>query len=238
MLNRIAAFVYGIGIGYSKLGESLTYAPQRKQPGRGVTTQISTIARERIQAQGFCGLSDATYAQINYPLRLAPGIMMVWVGAGTVLGSAHVLWALVPFTALGAIGRGHPFDVLYNRGLSYLMGAPKLPRYGTRRRFAFAIATTMTALEAWAFQAGVPLLGYTVGGAIVASTCLQVITGICGPAVLAARLFGKVVCEKPGRPVRLNPSASAEDCTRSQVLRRSIRGFRMIRPRCEAADAA
>ena len=106
-------------------------------------SQISTTARERIQAQGFCGLSDATYAQINYPLRLAPGIMMVWVAVGTVLASAHILWALVPFTALGAILTGHPFDVLYNQGLRYLMGTQELPRYGLRRRFAFAVATTM-----------------------------------------------------------------------------------------------
>ena len=106
-------------------------------------SQISTTARERIQAQGFCGLSDATYAQINYPLRLSPAIMMVWVAVGTVLGSARILWALVPFTALGAILTGHPFDVLYNQGLRYLMGTQKLPRYGLRRRFAFAVATIM-----------------------------------------------------------------------------------------------
>ena len=106
-------------------------------------SQISTTARERIQAQGFCGLSDATYAQINYPLRLSPAIMMVWVAVGTVLASAQILWALVPFTALGAILTGHPFDVLYNQGLRYLMGTQELPRYGLRRRFAFAVATTM-----------------------------------------------------------------------------------------------
>ena len=88
-------------------------------------SQISTTARERIQAQGFCGLSDATYAQINYPLRLSPAIMMVWVAVGTVLASAQILWALVPFTALGAILTGHPFDVLYNHGLRYLMGTPE-----------------------------------------------------------------------------------------------------------------
>jgi hypothetical protein len=59
-------------------------------------SHISATARERIQAQGFCGLSDATYAQINYPLRLAPAIMMVWVAMGTILGSTRILWALVP----------------------------------------------------------------------------------------------------------------------------------------------
>src|SRR5271169_3918490 len=137
---------------------------QRKQHRRITMSQISTKARERIQAQGFCGLSDATYAQINYPLRLSPGIMMVWVAVGTVLASAQILWALVPFTALGAILTGHPFDVLYNQGLRYLLGSPALPRYGARRRFGFAVATTMTALAAWSFQAGAPLLGYIVGG--------------------------------------------------------------------------
>jgi hypothetical protein len=201
-------------------------------------SQISSIARERIQAQGFCGSSDATYAQINYPLRLSPGIMMVWVAMGTALASAPILWALVPFTALGAILTGHPFDVVYNQGLRHLTGAPKLPRYGFRRRVAFAVATTMMSLAAWGFQADVPLLGYIIGGAMVASTYLNVITGICGPAMLAARLFGKVVCEEPERYVRLEPSERADDCSRPLILRRSIRGFRMVRPDCEADNAA
>ena len=201
-------------------------------------SQISTIARERIQAQGFCGLSNATYAQINYPLRLSPAIMMVWVAVGTVLSSAQILWALVPFTVLGAILTGHPFDVLYNKGLRHLMGTQELPDYGLRRRFAFAVATTMTALAASAFQAGAPLLGHIVGGAIVASTCSQVITGICGPAVLAGRLFGKVTCKEPEPYVRLEPSEGAEDCSRSPILGRSIRGFRVVRPKREADNAA
>ena len=88
-------------------------------------SQRSTTVRERIQAQGFCGLTDASYAQINYPLRLSPAIMMLWVAVGTVLASAQILWTLVPFTALGAILTGHPFDVVYNHGLRYLMGTPR-----------------------------------------------------------------------------------------------------------------
>ena len=200
--------------------------------------QISATARERIVAQGFCGLSDATYAQINYPLRLAPGIMMAWVAAGTALGSAAILWALVPFTALGAILTGHPFDVLYNQGLRHMLGTQELPRYGNRRRLAFAVATTMMSLAAWGFQAGVPRLGSIVGEAIVASTSLNVITGICGPAVLAARLFGKVKCEGRGRSVRLKPIERADYWSLSTILQQSVRGFRMVRPRGEVDNAA
>ena len=185
-------------------------------------SRITATARERIQAQGFCGLSDATYAQINYPLRLSPVIMMVWVAVGTALGSAPILWALAPFTALGAILTGHPFDVLYNRGLRYLTGTQELPPYGRQRRFAFAFATIMMSLAAWGFQAGVPLLGHIIGGAMVASTCLNVMTGICGPAALAARLFGKVKCEEPERYIRLKPRERADDWSRSTILKRSI----------------
>ena len=38
----------------------------------------SATVRTNIQGQGFCGLDDETYAQINYPLRLSPAICMVW----------------------------------------------------------------------------------------------------------------------------------------------------------------
>ncbi len=168
-------------------------------------SQISTTARERIQAQGFCGLNDATYAQINYPLRLSPGIMMVWVAVGTVLTSTQILWALVPFTALGAILTGHPFDVLYNQGLRYLIGSRK-----NCRAMGFGDASPLRSRRPWSRW---PLVrsrqacrcsATSSGGAIVASTCLQVITGICGPAVLAGRLFGKVKCAEPERKALLD----------------------------------
>jgi hypothetical protein len=191
-------------------------------------SQISTTVRERIQAQGFRGLDDVTYAHINYPLRLSPAIVMVWVAVGTALASPTILWVLVPFAALGAVLTGSPFDVLYNNGLRHLLGSPVLPRYGARRRFGFAVATTMIVATACAFQAGLPLLGYIVGGAIVASACVQVSTGICGSAVLVGRLFGKVVCSELERYVPLEPSERASDCDRLPILARSIRGLRMV----------
>jgi len=160
-------------------------------------SQITASMRERIQAQGFCGLDDATYSQINYPLRLAPAICMLWAATGTALGSPTILWALVPFGALGALLSGHPFDVLYNHGLRHLFGTPALPRYGARRRLACAVATTWLIVAAWAFQAGMPAVGLIAGGAVITGTLLQVSTGICPPAALARHFFGKVDCGRP-----------------------------------------
>jgi hypothetical protein len=125
---------------------------------RFTLSQVTATVRERIQAQGFCGLDDATYAQVNYPLRLSPTICMVWVAVGTAFASPTILWALVPFAALGAILPGHPFDVLYNYGLRHLLGTPALPRYGVRRHLACAEATLMVIAAAWGFQAGMPMV--------------------------------------------------------------------------------
>lgn len=156
---------------------------------------VSATVRERIQAQGFCGLDDRTCAQVNYPLRLSPAICMTWAAVGTALASPTILWALVPFAALGAILPGHPFDVLYNHGLRHLFGTPPLPRYGTRRHFACALATIMLIATAWGFQAGMPMLGYIVGWSLVAAAFVNVSTGFCVPSFIVRIFFGKVVCK-------------------------------------------
>ena len=157
--------------------------------------QVTATVRERIQAQGFCGLDDATYAQINYPLRLSPAICMVWTAVGTALASVTILWALVPFAALGAILPGHPFDVLYNYGLRQIFGTPPLPRYPIRRRFACVMATLMLVAAAWGFQAGMPMVGYIVGWSLVGAAFVNVSTGFCVPSFIYRLAFGKMVCK-------------------------------------------
>lgn len=156
---------------------------------------VSATVRERIQAQGFCGLDDDTCAQVNYPLRLSPAICMTWAAVGTALASPTILWALVPFAALGAILPGHPFDVFYNHGLRHLFGTPALPRYGARRHFACGLATVMLIAAAWGFQAGMPMLGYIVGWSLVAAAFVNVSTGFCVPSFIVRIFFGKVVCK-------------------------------------------
>lgn len=158
-------------------------------------TSILGTVRENIEAQGFCGLDDKTCEQINYPLRLAPAICMVWTAAGTALASPAIIWALVPFAALGAILPGHPFDVLYNYGLRHLSGAPALPRYGLRRRFVCALATAWLVAIAWSFQAGLPVLGAILGWALAVTALVNVTTGFCVPSFMARLVIGKVVCE-------------------------------------------
>ena len=158
-------------------------------------SNVSAVMRERIEAQGFCGLDDRFLSQINYPLRLAPAICMVWTATGTALASPAILWALVPFAVMGAVLPGHPFDVVYNLGLRHLTDRPALPRYGTRRRLACVVASIVLGASALSFGFDMPTLGYTLGAMVTMGTLTNVITGICPPAMMAGRLFGKVVCE-------------------------------------------
>jgi hypothetical protein len=154
-------------------------------------SEISTTARKRIEAQGFMGLDDMTLSQINYWLRLAPAICMIWAAVGTALASPAVLWALAPFAALGAILPGHPFDVIYNFGLRHLSKTRTIPRYQYPRRFACLLATTMLITAAWGFQAGLPAVGYSTGGLLAAAAFVNVTTGFCIPSFIYGLIFGK-----------------------------------------------
>ncbi|NUO81302.1 DUF4395 family protein [candidate division KSB1 bacterium] len=147
--------------------------------------------RTQLEAQGFVGCNDKTLVQINFPLRLAPALCMLWVALGTYLASATLLWALMPFAALGAVLRGHPFDSFYNFGLRYLMGRQPLPRYGAPRRFGCAVMTVWLAVTGWAFQSGVIMLGYILGGIAIVLPLINVTTGFCVPSFVYGLLFGK-----------------------------------------------
>ena len=154
-------------------------------------TTVSATMRRRIEAQGFVGLSDGTLAEVGPWLRLAPGICMVWAAIGTYLGSATVLWALVPFAALGAVLPGHPFDVIYNYGIRYMTGTRELPRYNAPRRFACAVGTVWLGCTGWAFYAGAATLGYVLGGLLVVVAGMAAFTDFCIASFIYGRLFGQ-----------------------------------------------
>lgn len=156
------------------------------------------ITRRRIEAQGFVGLDDKTLAQLNYWLRLAPVMCMTWTAVGTALASPIILWALVPFAALGALLPGHPFEVIYNYGLRHLFRTEAIPRYRPPRRFACLLATTMLIASAWGFQSGSPAIGYTFGTFLAAAAFVNVSTGFCIPSFIYGLIFGNPATPRTG----------------------------------------
>ena len=98
------------------------------------------------------------------------------------LGSAWVLWALVPFAVAGTVLPGHPFDVLYNYGARFLTGGPRLPKYGAPKHFACAVGAAWVASTGAAFYFGQAYLGYALGGSMVAAAAIPAITDFCIPS--------------------------------------------------------
>lgn len=136
--------------------------------------------RRTIAAEGFVApLDDIAAVQMAYGLRLAPAVCLAWTATGTFLAAPTILWALIPFAALGAILPNHPFDVIYNFGLRHLIGAAPLPHYPITRRIVCMIATVMLLITAWGFYTGLPIVGYTIGGLMIASALLYSTSGLC-----------------------------------------------------------
>ncbi len=154
-------------------------------------SEITSTARARIEAQGFVGLDSATLARINYWLRLAPAICMIWAATGTALESPAILCALAPFALLGGLLPGHPFDVLYNLVLRRFTGGPRLPRYGVPRRFACIFATVVLLAAAGSFQLGHRVLGHCLGWFLVSAALVNVSMGFCIPSFIYGLIFGR-----------------------------------------------
>lgn len=152
---------------------------------------LSPVIRSRLETQGFVGLTDTTLAEVEPWLRLSPALCTVLVGVGTVLPSPTMLWVMAAIAVMGALLPFHPFDVIYNAGIRFLVGTGPLPRNGAPRRFACGLATVWLVATALAFGSGATTLGYILGGVLTAVGALVATTHFCIPSTLYCAIFGQ-----------------------------------------------
>lgn len=152
---------------------------------------VSLTTRKRIEAQGYLGLSDAGLAEVGPWLRLAPAICMVWSAIATVYQSEVALMILVPFAALGALLRGHPFEIIYNYGIRHIIGTQKLPPAQAPRRFACAVATIYLIITTLAFYNGFTFVGQFFGFSLAAAAAVPTFTDFCIPSFVYGLILGK-----------------------------------------------
>lgn len=160
---------------------------------------ISLRTRRNIEAQGFLGLDDLQIAQLDGWLRFSPFVCMAWTAVGLWLASPAVIAGLVPFALLGGIMNGHPFDAIYNYGLRFVTGGPRIPPYGSPRKFGCRMASVILSLTALAFYSGLLAAGYALGGLMVGLASVNVATGFCVPSYTYGKLFGPVKAATPLR---------------------------------------
>lgn len=144
----------------------------------------STTVRTRLEAQGFCGLDDATLGELAPWLRWSPALCTLFMMLGVVMESPVVLWTLAAIAFLGALLPFHPFDLIYNYGARHLTGTRPLPRHGPQRRFACALAAAWLLAAGWAFQVESAMIGYALGVPLILVAGLVSVTHFCIPSLI------------------------------------------------------
>lgn len=152
---------------------------------------LSITTRNRIEAQGYLGLSDATLIEIGPWLRFSPAICVVWVSVATYYESALALSLLVPLSVLGAILPWHPFDAIYNHGIRHFLRTAHLPPSGAPRKFACMVAVVWLAATSWAFYSGAIMPGYVLGVSFAFAAAVPTFTDFCIPSFFYGLVMGK-----------------------------------------------
>ena len=170
-----------------------------------VMASISPTTRRLLDIQGFDGVDDHTLADTAPWLRLAFGLCTLLAALGTVRASPGLLFALVPIAVLGAAFPVHPFDLVYNLGVRHLTGTGPLPRRGAPSRFACGLGAVWLLAVGFAFLLGADLVGYVLGGMLVAMGTLVSTIHVCIPSLVYRSIFGfpaKVGCAADDHPAR------------------------------------
>jgi hypothetical protein len=140
-----------------------------------------------LQTQGYrLGRDEARALRIG--LRFPTALCLALVVTGLALESALMIALLVPIGAIAGWTPRHPFDLIWNRGLRHLAGAPELPPNPVRRRHAFKLATVWLAAVAALFAIDAATAALVLGGILVAVCSLVTTTNFCIPSTLLARL--------------------------------------------------
>lgn len=136
-----------------------------------------------LAAQGYCLRSDES-RQLRWGLRFPTALCFALVATGLALQSAIVILALVPVGALAGWTRRHPFDLLWNHGLSHLTGAPELPPNPTPRRHGFKVGTIWLLAVGLLLAVGQTTAGLILGAMLLAACGLLTVTNFCIPSTL------------------------------------------------------
>jgi hypothetical protein len=150
---------------------------------------LSTI-RQRLEVQGFLGLTDDELKAIGPWMRFTPVLNLTFTLIATALSSIPLLVGLAILMAAGAIMPIHPFDALYNDLVRRITHTHRLPKSGLRRRIVFAVGATWLLLAAGAFLFGMSRMGYVLGGLMAVLIAPLAIIHFCVLSEGMARIFG------------------------------------------------
>jgi hypothetical protein len=136
-----------------------------------------------LAVQGYC-LSAEESRALRWGLRFSTGLCLALVVTGLALQSAILILALVPVGGVAGWTPRHPSDLIWNRGLRHLSGAPELPPNPTPRRHAFKLATIWLLAIGLLFAFGQPTAALILGGILLPVCGVVTVTNFCVPSTL------------------------------------------------------
>jgi len=136
-----------------------------------------------LEVQGYCLTREEAHA-LRWGLRFSTGVCLALVVTGLVLQSAVLILALVPIGVAAGWTRRHPFDLIWNRGVRHLNGAPELPPNPRPRRHAFRLGAAWLLAVGILFAVRQPTAALVLGGMLLGVCGLVTATSFCIPSTL------------------------------------------------------
>ena len=141
---------------------------------------LSAFTKTNLDKQGFGSFDDEAKSRYALPLRFTPAVGTALIVTGLALRSPIWLASMSLVALSGAVlPRGMLIDVVYNLGFRHLFGAAPLPPTPRPRQFSYLLSTVLLAGSAVSFYGGVPVLGFTLGGAVVVGGTILTTTLWC-----------------------------------------------------------
>ena len=150
---------------------------------------ISQTRIDRVREQGYFLMSDQQISDIAFGNRFAYILCTSILAVGVVSANIPVLIAMLIIASLGFILPYHPFDYIYNHFLAKRLGKPVLPKRSDQLKFACTLATIFIMTSIYMFHQGFMLLGYIVGGLLVAVATTVSTADLCIPSIIYNAIF-------------------------------------------------
>jgi len=152
-------------------------------------SRLSAWSKKRLQEQGLRGFSEGELCQHRFGNRFAYFVCLCLVVIGLTSKSQAWLLAASVIALLGIFPPHHPIDYLYNYGVRFLIGRPKLPPRPNQGRFACSVATVLLAGINYALYAGNLMLMWILAAVLLTSAVLVTCFDLCVPSLIYNALF-------------------------------------------------
>jgi hypothetical protein len=159
---------------------------------------VSAFSGSGLAMQGYVGVPEAAKRRLALAIRFTPAVCTGLIIAGLAIPSAAWLAGVAAIALIGGLlPSGHPIDLVYNHGVRHLVGGEKLPPNPAPRRFACLVAVLLLGGSAVGFATGHPIVGYVLGGFMVAAGVIVTLTNFC----LASWMYGLVLGKPSTAPI-------------------------------------